>query len=299
LEALQALALRLPLGAPLSPQWHTALKARDLKGRVTSLNLRWQGDWAQPDIQEAQAKVEGLSWQPGSAAVAVWGALPGADVPGLRGGQLTLALNPSGGRLDLQTGADSALWLPGLIEPAEVPLHQLKASVRWARETDRHSPAGRWHVPQWSLRLANADLQGQWQGQWRPAPDGLGPGMLALQGRIERAQAAAVHRYLPLNLPHEVRHYLRDALVQGRYEDVKVQIQGDLGKLPFARPEDGTFLFAGELKDAEFDMVPASLMTPGEVPWPRLRALQGRLTAWACSCAMPAPGWARARRPSS
>jgi uncharacterized protein (TIGR02099 family) len=37
-------------------------------------------------------------------------------------------------------------------------------------------------------------------------------------------------------------------------------------------------LFSGLLKDAEFDMVPASLMNPGEVPWPRLRALQGQLT---------------------
>ncbi len=278
LEALQALALRLPLGEVLSPQWQTALKARDLRGQVTSLNLRWQGDWAQPDIQEARAKVEGLSWQPGSAAVAVWGGLPGADVPGLRGGQLTLALNANGGRLDLQTGADSALWFPGVLEPAEVPLHQLKASVRWARETDRRNPVGRWHVPQWSLSLTNADLQGQWQGQWQPAPLARGPGMLTLQGRIQRAQAAAVHRYLPLNLPAEVRHYLRDALVQGRYEDVHVQIRGDLGKMPFARPEDGTFLFAGELTDAELDMVPPSLMKPGEVTWPRLHALQGRLT---------------------
>ena len=277
LEALQALALRLPLESALSPQWHTALQARDLRGRVTTLNLRWQGDWAQPEIQEARARVEGLSWQPGSTAVAVWGALPGADVPGLRGGQLTLALNANGGRLDLQTGADSALWLPGVLEPAEVPLHQLKASVRWARETGRRGPAGRWHVPQWSLSLANADLQGQWQGQWQPAPDSRGPGMLTLQGRIQRAQAAAVHRYLPLNLPPEMRHYLRDALVQGRYEDVQVHIQGDLDKMPFARPEDGTFLFAGELKDAELNMVPAYLMNPGEMPWPRLRALQGRL----------------------
>ncbi len=278
LSALQALALSLPVGAPLSPQMHSALQARDLKGRVNALNLRWQGDWAQPDIQEVQAKVEGLSWQPGSASVAIWGALPGADVPGLRGGQLTLALNANGGQLDLQAGADSALWLPGVLEPAEVPLHQLKASVRWARETSRRSPAGRWHVPQWSLSLANADLQGQWQGQWQPAPHGKGPGLLTLKGRIQRAQAAAVHRYLPLSLPPEVRHYLRDALVQGRYEDVQVHIQGDLDKLPFAKPEDGTFLFAGQLKDAEFDMVPASLMAPGEVPWPRLRALQGQLT---------------------
>jgi uncharacterized protein (TIGR02099 family) len=275
LQALQALALRLPVDTALSPRLRAALQAREVLGRVTSLKLRWQGDWTRPDIQEAQAKVEGLSWQPGSEVVAAWGTLPGADVPGLRGGQLTLALNAKGGRLDLQTGPGSALWLPGVLEPAEVPLHHMQASLRWARET---GSSANWHVPQWSLRLANADLQGQWQGQWRPTPNGQGPGMLTLQGHIQSAQAATVHRYLPLNLPLEVRHYLRDALVQGRYEDVQVQIQGDLDKLPFAKPEDGTFLFAGKLKDAELDMVPASLMNPGEVPWPRLRGLQGQLT---------------------
>jgi uncharacterized protein (TIGR02099 family) len=278
LQALQTLALRLPLGTAMPPRLRTALQARDVRGQITSLGLRWQGDWTQPNLQEAQAKVEGLSWQPGSDVVAAWGTLPGADVPGLRGGQLTLALSVNGGQVDLQTGAGSALWLPGLIEPAEVPLQQLQAQLRWARETDTGQATGAWHVPHWSLSLANADLQGQWQGQWRPDPQGQGPGLLSLKGRIHRAQASAVHRYLPLNLPTEVRHYLRDALVQGRYEDVQVQIQGDLNKLPFAKPEDGTFLFSGLLKDAEFDMVPASLMNPGEVPWPRLRALQGQLT---------------------
>lgn len=274
LQALQALVLRLPAGTGLTPRLNAALQARDVLGRVTSLGLRWQGDWRDPDIQEARATVEGLSWQPGSQAVAAWGTLPGADVPGLRGGQLTLELNANGGRLDLQTGAGSALWLPGVLEPAQVPLQQMQASVRWEREAGN---GARWHVPQWSLSLANADLQGQWQGDWRPSPHGQGPGILSLKGRIQRAQAAAVHRYLPLNLPPKVRHYLRDALVQGRYDNVQVHIQGELDKLPFARPEDGTFLFSGQLKNAEFDMVPPSLVTPGELPWPRLRALQGQL----------------------
>jgi uncharacterized protein YhdP len=134
LKSLQALALRLPLGATLSPQLQNALQARDLLGRVTSLNLRWQGDWPHPDIQEVRATVADLGWQPGSQVVAAWGSLPGLDVPGLRGAQLTLVLNASTGRLDVQTGKGSSLWLPGLLEPAEVPLHQLKASVRWARQ---------------------------------------------------------------------------------------------------------------------------------------------------------------------
>jgi uncharacterized protein (TIGR02099 family) len=278
LKALRALALRLPLDSVLSPQLHNTLQARDLLGRVTSLNLRWQGDWSQPNLQEVRATAEDLSWQPGSQRVAAWNSLPGVDVPGLRGAQLTLVLNASTGRLDVQMDKGSSLWLPGLLESAEVPLQQLKASVRWARETGSQSPTGSWHVPQWSLNLANADLQGQWQGQWRPTLHGQGPGMLTLDGRIERVQAAAAYRYLPLNLPPQVRQYLRDALVQGQYEDVRVKVKGDLNKLPFAKPEDGQFLFSGQLKGVEFDMVPASLMRPGEVPWPRLRSLQGQLT---------------------
>jgi uncharacterized protein (TIGR02099 family) len=278
LGAMQALALRLPLGSALSPRLHTALQARDLKGRVTSLNLRWQGDWAQPDIQEVRASVADLSWPPGSQLAAAWGALPGVDVPGLRGAQLTLVLNAGTGHLEVQMGKGSTLWLPGVLETAEVPLHELKASVRWAHDTGRRNPAGSWHVPQWSLRLANADLQGQWQGQWRPTLNGQGPGVLTLQGRIQRMQAAAVHRYLPLSLSPQVRQYLRDALVQGHCEDVQVQIKGDLDKLPFAKPEDGQFFFSGQLKGAELDMVPAFLMRPGEIPWPRLRSLQGELT---------------------
>ncbi len=277
LQALRALALRMPADMALPPRLRSALQARDVQGQLTSLNLLWHGDWHKPDIQEAQAQVEGLSWAPGSEVVAAWGALPGADVPGLSGGQLTLAMTANGGRLDLQTGEGSTLWLPGLLEPSKVSLQEMHAGLSWARETGQSGDAS-WHVPNWSLRLANADLQGQWQGQWRPGPLGHGPGILSLQGRIQRAQAASVHRYLPLSLPTEVRHYLRDALVQGRYENVQVQIQGDLDKLPFARPEDGTFLFTGELKDGELDMVPASLMNPGEVPWPRLRGLQGQLT---------------------
>ncbi|MEY3613257.1 MAG: hypothetical protein RJB14_2979 [Pseudomonadota bacterium] len=275
LHTLQALALGLPSNDVLPPKVRNALQARDVHGRVTSLNLRWHGDWRRPELQEAQAEVHDLSWKPGSEVIAAWGALPGSDLPGLRGGHLSLTLNANGGQLDLKTGSGSALWVPGLLEPSQVPLDRLHANMRWARETGNH---GGWHVPQWSLNLANADLQGQWQGQWRPAPQGQGPGILSLKGHIHRVQAAAVHRYLPLNLPSEVRHYLRDAWVQGRYQNVKVHIQGDLNKMPFARPEDGTFLISGELKGAELDMVPASLMSPGTVPWPRLRALEGRLT---------------------
>ena len=132
LQALRALALRMPADMALPPRLRSALQARDVQGQLTSLNLLWHGDWHKPDIQEAQAQVEGLSLAPGSEVVAAWGTLPGADVPGLSGGQLTLAMTANGGRLDLQTGEGSTLWLPGLLEPSKVSLQEMHAGLSWA-----------------------------------------------------------------------------------------------------------------------------------------------------------------------
>jgi uncharacterized protein (TIGR02099 family) len=100
---------------------------------------------------------------------------------------------------------------------------------------------------------------------------------LTLDGKIDKLHAAAVHRYLPVGLPASVRNYLRDALVQGTYSDVNVNIKGDLAKLPFKDPKDGEFRFSGRLKDVLLDMVPPALLPPGGSAWPRLSSLQGRL----------------------
>ncbi len=179
-----------------------------------------------------------------------------------------------GGQVSVRMGDNSALWLPGVLSPAEVPLQQLQASARWERQT---GPSGdTWRVPQWTLKMANADLRGEWRGQWQALPEG--PGQLTLDGTIDKAHASAVHRYLPLSLSKAVRDYLREALVQGTYSGVNVKIKGDLAKLPFANPKDGEFRFAGRVKDVVFDMVPASLLPAGGAPWPRLFGLQGQLT---------------------
>ena len=269
LHALRELALRLPQASVI----HPAFQARDLSGLVTQLSLRWQGQWPHPETYDAKASIQGLRWQPDDQSLATTPPTIWAKLPGVRDANVNLKMRHDGGQIDVQMGPNSAVWLPGMLLPAEVPLQSLQASARWARLS---RPGGdMWQVPAWTLKLANADIQGEWRGQWQSKPNG--PGSLTLDGKIDNLHAASAHRYLPIGLPASVRAYLRDALVTGTYSDVTVKIKGDLAKLPFTDPKDGEFRFSGRIKDVLLDMVPPALLPAGATPWPRLSGIQGRL----------------------
>ncbi|MCE2781520.1 YhdP family protein [Limnohabitans sp.] len=269
LHALREMALRLPQASAI----HPAFQARDLSGLVSHLHLRWQGQWQHPETYEAKVSIQGLHWQPDAQGLATTPTSAWAQLPGMRGADVNLDMRHDGGQMDVRMGQGSAVWLPGMLSPAEVPLHQLQASARWARLS--RPGGGTWQVPAWTLKMANADLQGEWRGQWQSTPHG--PGALTLDGKIDKLNVATVHRYLPVGLPASVLDYLRDALVNGTYSDVNVKIKGDLAKLPFKNPKDGELRFSGRLKDVVLNMVPPALLPPGGAPWPRLSGLQGRL----------------------
>jgi len=254
LQVLRDLSLRLPLPQAV----HQQLQAQNITGQVESLKWQWVGPWQKPQSYDAQAKVLQLHVP---AKASAW--------PGLQGAQVQLQMNQAGGNIQLDMGEGAAVLLPGILEDATVPIQSLHAQARWQQKD------GLWDVPQWSLQMSNADLQGQWQGQWHARPHG--PGVLDLQGTISQAQAARVHRYLPLSLPASVRQYVRDAVVKGRYNDVQVKVKGDLARLPFANPKEGEFRFAGRLSDVEFDYLPTSLLPRNSLPWPRLQGLSGQL----------------------
>lgn len=266
LLTLREMVLRMPVGKAL----HDQLQAQSMAGQVHALQWRWQGDWQQPTQYEAQLTVNHLRLRHNA---------PSADSPswpGLQGAHVKLNLTQAGGQMDLRMDPGGMVFLPGVLALPEVSVRNLQAFVRWEKNDSPNGP--RWQVPQWQLKLANADLQGEWHGQWREHPTGQGPGVLDLQGVIQQANAASVHRYLPLVLPESVRHYVRDAVVKGSYTGVKVKIKGDVAKLPFAKPQDGELVFSGRLKDVELDMVPAALLPKNSAAWPRLRGLQGQLS---------------------
>lgn len=304
LEALARIATSLPLGSTTL----AALQAQPMAGRVDSLQARWQGPLAAPTTYELRAKATGLDLpalaaeQPASAAVAAAqgasaagkAAGPGArhtasasgaaphpqpGRPGVRGASLEVDMNQAGGRARLDI-ANGALEFPGVFEEPVLPLDQLHAEARWTLKGERIV------VNRFDLRLANADVQGDFSGSWQTGEDtragGKGdrfPGVLDLQGRFSRADGARVWRYLPLVVGADARHYVREAIVAGQLSDVAVRIKGDLNRVPFADPRGGgEFRFAGKVRDATYAFVPPSLAPTEDAPWPRLTGLSGDLS---------------------
>ena len=257
LKTLHTLALRLPLSDSL----HQDLQAWQVRGQLSRLQLQWQGQW--PALSGYNMRLQGqdLHIEPAAA---------GAPGLGLRGARLDLSLDERQGRATLDMPRGGEVLLGGVLEEPLVALKQLTAQVQWQRQAD-----GRWRVPRWSARLDNTDLAGQLQGSWAPAE--TGPGVLDLEGRFARADAARIHRYLPLGVQAQARHYVRDAIVQGSASQVSVRIRGDLSRLPFSNPQDGEFRFAGQVRDLQMAYIPPSLVPPGSRAWPALQSVRGDL----------------------
>jgi uncharacterized protein (TIGR02099 family) len=263
LLALREFALRMPLHEP----WRRVLQQQTVSGQVDSLQWRWQGDWEQPLTYDAQLAVQKLTLRPPQGTTPP----PAHAWPGVQGAQVKVSLNQDRGRIDVDMGADGAVFLPGILEEAEVGVKTLHAHAVVKHE------AGQWHVPEWKLQLNNADLQGEWQGLWHPTVPGEGFGKLDMQGKIKQLDASRAHRYLPVTLPKNVRQYVRDAVRKGVYSDVQIKVKGDLAKLPFTHPKEGDLRVAGRVQDVELDYWPAALLPPQSLPWPVLHKLTGQL----------------------
>ena len=170
-----------------------------------------------------------------------------------------------------------ALDLPGLLEEPVVPMDRLSATVAWQQQGDALA------VQASNVRFANADTDGLLQLKWRTSDPALSssharlPGVLDLQGHLNRAEAARVHRYLPLELHADVRHYVRDAVRAGRASQVKLRVKGDLYDFPFSQPRQGEFRIAAEVRDATYAYAPPSQQPDNALPWPALEQLSGEL----------------------
>lgn len=254
LQALQSIASRLPLNA------ESQLQAWQVNGLVKTLHAQWEGHWPQWTRYEAQGRMEGLSAQP---------LIPHTVVPGLQNANLDFNLTQAGGKLTLDMDKGS-VSLNGILDNPWVPVETLQADVSWSVKNELLQ------VPQWRLKMRNADVTADLNGHWHMNKDG-GPGTLDLQGRLLRADAAQVYRYLPKIWPADVRQYVQDAFTKGEISQMAVRIKGDLKDLPFANPKSGEFRLAGKVRDLNMNYVPTRLQAAGDLPWPALTGLQGDL----------------------
>ena len=253
---------------------HRVLQALPLPQHVLTPLARWQPqgqvravqwDWRGAKDYEAKGQVEGLTLlaQPAAAQV---------GIPGVQGLDAHFALNAQGGQAQLRMQS-GVLDFPGVFEASQVPMDALQAQVHWRLE-DGHLEV---QVP--ALQFRNADAQGHAQATWHT---GTGeqprlPGYLDLNGVLERANGASVHRYLPLAVGETARHYVRDSVRAGEASGVQFEVRGMLRDMPFKQPGSGRFYIHAPLRDVIYDFAPERVLPKGSKPWPVLQQVQGDL----------------------
>ncbi|MFO6420408.1 YhdP family protein [Hylemonella sp. W303a] len=276
LAVLAGLARHLPLTAQIQQN----LSRYAPRGRVERLQANWQGpSGGMPERYELEGRVAGLELAAQANLERADKTAPGLTTPGLAGITLDFEMNQDGGTAKAQV-RQGFIALPGMFEPARLALDPFSADLRWRLK------AGRLDSLQINnARIANADLQGDFQAEWQAPrvafkgsnasptePSQLGH--LDLQGSFSRLDVAKVHRYLPLTVSEPARNYLREALPRGRASQVRVRLAGDLDQFPFHQG-GGEFRVTAQVQDTTFVYLPASLQNPGELPWPALQDLQG------------------------
>lgn len=256
-----ALAAQVAQSLPVPPSMQHAIAKWTPQGQLRQLEVQWaaQGGY------RASGQVAQLVLQPQPVE-------QGVGVPGLQGMNAVFELTDKGGQaqLDMQAGV---LHFPGVFEDPVVPLDQLHAQLRWYMKDGEL----RVEVPQ--AQFSNQDAQGSMHGFWKTAGQGEDrlPGYLQLQGVLERANGARVHRYLPLEVPEIARHYVRDSVQQGVGSDVEFEVRGHLRDMPFDRPGTGRFFIKAPVKEVVYAFVPPALHTGPGPAWPALKDLRGTL----------------------
>ena len=308
LGTLAALAQRLPLPA----LWHDRLSALQPQGQLRSLSLQasWPGGsppTGLPPSYSVQTQFDDLRWAspagvgdatpPADAApllargkqAALALQLP-ADLPGVDGLSGSLSATQDGGSASLSLRKDGGLELPQIYAPARLGFDSLQTDLVWSR-----IPKTGWQIDARRLRFANADAAGQATLTWRSAPAGQqGLGSIDLSGQLTRADARAVWRYLPVEIPLHTRDYLRSAIAAGSARQVDFVVKGRLEDFPFDTPaKGGTFQIYAQIENGVFNYAPHDLLPPGQTAsatsvhdnaaWPAFTQVSGALRVTAHS----------------
>ena len=241
LAAVRRQALAAPLAQRLRP-WQVA-------GNVRDLDLQWG---PRPDGStglEARAIFESLALRHQAAGSSRKAG--SADTQGFSGLSGSLRIASDGGRVMLQS-RDATFFMPPAMALEPIGFNRLEGEFGWRRVGEDGRSRLSISVP--GVRFANADAAGELRADWREQP--VGPGRLALSGKLDRLDARKVARYLPAPLPESLRHWLRDAVLGGHAEQVGVSLEGDLRDFPFRQRDQGHFRIAGRVSDATLAFLP-------------------------------------------
>ncbi|MGJ7491016.1 YhdP family protein [Variovorax sp. ZT4R33] len=278
LAALNLIATRLPLGDTT----HRLLAAYAPRGVVEHIDASWQGSLAAPHRYQARGSLSAFSVAAQPVAASTTGkaavdASPHAGTPGLSGAAIRFDATQDGGKATLAI-AQGVLDFPGVFEEPRIPIDRLSGQLQWKLDGDKAQ------LQVSELRFENADAAGEARATWRTSDPAVShgksryPGVLDLQGQLERANGTRVYRYLPLDIPKHTRAYVQESVTRGSASAVEFRVRGDLHDMPFTDPRDGDFRIAAKVSDVTYAYVPPSEVAAGKsLAWPALTGVSGDL----------------------
>jgi len=284
------LLARIAERLPLAPAWREQLAELAPGGIVQGLEWRWDGALDKPERYRLRGSVQQLALA-AAGEVAAAASAPDAEAagppqppasgasaphhagrPGLSGADITFSATETGGEARVTLGAAGtagSLSFPGVFDEPRIAFERLSGQVAWTLSSERQEVRVR------GLGFANADTEGSAEATWSRAAGAPAAGVLDLSGKLVRARAAAVPRYLPSALAPDVRHYLERAIRGGQVGATTFKVKGALNEFPFAQhPSHGEFRVAAKLEDVEFAYVPGDAQHRG---WPAFARVRGEL----------------------
>ncbi|MBU1222505.1 MAG: TIGR02099 family protein [Gammaproteobacteria bacterium] len=238
----QSVLPSLPLDATLRER----LQALQPQGRLDEFRLGWRGAQPGRDNFSIAAHFSGL----GVASVDAQPAL--ANLTGrIEGDARAGAFEVDSEQLIIK--------LPALFREPSFGFDRARARGSWKK-----SPRGL-RLTLSDAAFANPDLAGTVQGDYELIAGH--PGIIDLTAHLSRAEATAVHRYFPKIIGDHTVDWVRESVVAGHSDDVRLNLKGDLTQFPFEQG-NGTFSVDLQVKDGVIDYVQG---------WPRIEGIQARV----------------------
>ena len=232
---------------PLDAQLRKLLVELEPRGTLHDFQLDWQGDFDKPAGYRVRGRFADLALNAHQ------------KIPGFSGLSGTIDATEKGGALNLSS-KDSAILLPLVFENPRLGFDTLDAQLSWG------FPNGNLELKLDQAAFANGDAAGNASASFRAVPGT--PGSIDLNGRLTRANATAVYRYVPKNLSAGLREWVKTGVEAGFSNDVRLKLRGNLQDFPYIDPKSGDFQVAIKLEGGRLFYADG---------WPRANDIKGDL----------------------
>ena len=244
---LETLA-RLSAYFPLDTAMRTKLDEYAPTGKISGLDLFWQGKAVEPERYRIKGQFEDI------------GIRQVGNAPGISGLTLDIEGDENSGKLNVDSRR-LTVDAPGILrEPLQ--LDALIGQLGWQRKNSETV------LNVDNVIAINDDLAGNVQGSYQTSKGSLG--VLDLTVNLTRGDIRRAARYTPLiALERPGNDWLNDALQAGHTEDFYLHVRGNLSDFPPRPGNDVLFEIRSHIHNAvlEFDKA-----------WPRIENISGIFT---------------------